>query len=580
MIFKTQILLIFIFFSQNFIILGYNSDIDSLIQKVKLTNDNISKCNLLNNIALECLESNPSEAILYADKAFHLSFHLDYKKGLATSYLIQGKANQTLNNFEEALDDFFSSLILQGDLNNENEIAEIYYRLGRICKTIGNYEQALEYCLNSLRIREKQKDSLSIAEIYNTMGSIYKYLGNYDQSLEYYFKCLKIQKTHRKEGVSGYIYNNIGIVYKRLNKQEEALKYYAKSLEIRKKNHDSLRIASSFSNIAEILLMQGKQDSAILYLRKSVEIKKKYGNQRNLINVYYNIADYYYMSENYAKALDYTNKSLSIAQQLKILQSIKKGYEQLKDVYQAQGQFDKALDYQIKYTQMKDSIYNVEKSMSIAHLEILYENELKQAKDDLKDQRNMFINIAIYGVLFFLLVISFFVYKNLKSKLKQSKWKRINLEMEKEMLTTRLETRNRELTKNIIHIAEKNELLLDVKKTLHKLKSNMKTENKSLIQSVINDMKASSNNKIWEEFEIRFINVHKDFYNKLYIDYPEVTQNEKRLAAFLKLNMSSKEISMITKQSVHSITVARTRLRKKLGLSYTDINLGSFLDKY
>jgi len=152
--------------------------------------------------------------------------------------------------------------------------------------------------------------------------------------------------------------------------------------------------------------------------------------------------------------------------------------------------------------------------------------------------------------------------------------------MEKGKLTTELANKKRDLTRNIIHLTEKNELILDLRKKLQKLKSNMKAENKPLVQSVINDMKASTNNKIWEEFEIRFNNVHKVFYDKLSKDHPDLSQNERRLTAFLKLNMSTKEISMITKQSVHSIEVARTRLRKKLGLSHTDINLVSYLDKY
>ena len=580
MVLKTHILLLIVFLVQTFIVLGNNPEIDSLIQRIEFTNDNISKCDLFNEIALKYLETNPSEAIFYANKAFHLSFRHNYENGLASSYLIQGKANERLCRYDEALNKYFSSLIIQKHLNNENEIAEINYRLGRICKTMGNYAQALEYCLNALRIREKQEEHLGISDIYNTMGSIYKYLSDYDKALDYYFKSMEIEKYQREGGVSGSIYNNIGIVYMNINRYDEALKYYAKSLEIRMANHDSLSIASTFNNIGFTFLNQEKMDSAILYLRKSQFIKEKFGDQQSLINVYHSIAEYYYKSGNYPKALEYINKSISIAQQLKISQVVKSGYGLLKDIYQAQEKFDKALDYQIRYTHINDSIYNVGKSMRIAQLEILYESELRQVELDLKNQRNIFINIAIYGVLFFLLIILFFVYKNLRSKFKQNKLKRINLEMEKEKLNLKLETKNRELTRNIIHLTEKNELLFDLQKTLQKLKSNMKNENKPHIQSVINDIKASSNNNIWDEFEIRFCNVHKDFYKKLRFDHPQVTQNEKRLASFLRLNMSSKEISMITKQSVHSIAVARTRLRKKLGLSNTDINLVSYLDKY
>ncbi len=580
MIFKSQILLLIVFLVQTFNVIGNNSEIDSLIKRIEFTDDDISKCNLFNEIALKYLGTDPSEAIFYANKAFHLSFRINYDEGLASSYLIQGKANERLNKYEEALDYFLSSLVLQNQLNKENEIAEINFRLGRICKTIGNYEKALEYCLNSLRIRKKQEDFISVSNIYNTMGSIYKYLGDYDQALKYYLKCLDIQKKYSKEGVSAFIFNNIGVLYKYLNRYDEALRYYKKSLEIRRNNHDSAGIASSFNNIGANLLDQDKLDSAIYYLRKSKVLQEKHGNQKGLIHVYHNIGEYYYKSENYAEALYYTNKALSIAQQMKILQNKRALYGQLKDIYFAQRQFDKALDFQIRYTNISDSIYNVKKSMRIAQLEILYDNELKKVVQDLKDQRKMFVNYTIYGVLLFSFVILFFIYKNVRSKLKQNKLKKINWEMEKEKLNLKLETKNRELTRNIIHLTEKNELLHELKSTLQKLKSNMKDENKPLIQSVISDIKASNNNNIWEEFELRFTDTYKNFYNKLCADHNDLTQNERRLTAFLKLNMSTKEISMITRQSVHSIEVARTRLRKKLGLSNTDINLVSYLGKY
>ena len=60
--------------------------------------------------------------------------------------------------------------------------------------------------------------------------------------------------------------------------------------------------------------------------------------------------------------------------------------------------------------------------------------------------------------------------------------------------------------------------------------------------------------------------------------YTKLLRNEKKLCAFLRLNMTTKEISAITYQSVNSITVARSRLRKKLGID-KDENLIAYLEK-
>jgi len=79
-------------------------------------------------------------------------------------------------------------------------------------------------------------------------------------------------------------------------------------------------------------------------------------------------------------------------------------------------------------------------------------------------------------------------------------------------------------------------------------------------------MKLNVDNTVWNEFEVRFQQVHRDFYQKLTERYPDLTPNEIKICAFLKLNMTTKDISAITFQTVKSIQVARNRLRKKMGI--------------
>jgi DNA-binding CsgD family transcriptional regulator len=83
----------------------------------------------------------------------------------------------------------------------------------------------------------------------------------------------------------------------------------------------------------------------------------------------------------------------------------------------------------------------------------------------------------------------------------------------------------------------------------------------------------SSSTEPWREFEQRFQEVHAGFYERLMARHPDLTSNERRLCAFLRLDMSTKEISNITGQSVKAITQARFRLRAKLGIENPDISL-------
>lgn len=88
----------------------------------------------------------------------------------------------------------------------------------------------------------------------------------------------------------------------------------------------------------------------------------------------------------------------------------------------------------------------------------------------------------------------------------------------------------------------------------------VKTE---LIHDLIHSANIEDN---WKEFELRFQNVHSDFYRQLRERFANLTTNEIRLAALLRLNMNTKEISAITHQTERAVVLSRHRLRQKLGL--------------
>ncbi len=134
------------------------------------------------------------------------------------------------------------------------------------------------------------------------------------------------------------------------------------------------------------------------------------------------------------------------------------------------------------------------------------------------------------------------------------------------------------MTTNVLNLIERNEFIAKLSTRLQNhsdLKNNDKVEK---IEDIIRSIDQDTANNLWNEFEMRYMEVHKDFHQKLTTNYPHLTANERKLCAFMVLNMSTKDISSITYQSEHSIKIARYRLRKKLGLEKNE-NLNSFLHK-
>ena len=141
-----------------------------------------------------------------------------------------------------------------------------------------------------------------------------------------------------------------------------------------------------------------------------------------------------------------------------------------------------------------------------------------------------------------------------------------------------MEFKNKELTTNVMYLLKKNEFISNISDKLKNMDLEEGIHDRDIIRKIVLELDKSISDNNWEEFEIRFKEVHVGFYNNLSKRYPDLTPNELRLCAFLRLNMTSKEISELTFQSPESIKKARYRLRKKLDLVRDDA-LVTFLSK-
>jgi tetratricopeptide (TPR) repeat protein len=105
----------------------------------------------------------------------------------------------------------------------------------------------------------------------------------------------------------------------------------------------------------------------------------------------------------------------------------------------------------------------------------------------------------------------------------------------------------------------------------------MRGELRRIVRQLCNDVSGGGD---WAEVEKTLADGNNLFYENLLKEYPNLTKNERKLCLFIHMNMSTKEISAITNQSVGSINVARSRLRQKFGLTGDDKSLISYLDRF
>jgi tetratricopeptide (TPR) repeat protein len=412
------------------------------------------------------------------------------------------------------------------------------------------------------------------------MGSLYKYQNNSIKSLEYYNKSLEIRVEINDLNGMAMSYNNIGVVYEIEGNTDLALDYYNRGLKMFIESNDIKNQGITLGNIGSIYLTHGEFEEALEFFNKSLEIHKSISYSRGLANQYQNLGQYYELTGDRKLAIDYTERAYDIYKALSRLEDEKETAADLSNLYKNEGDFQRAFNYLLIFKDLNDRIFDNEKIKNIAQMESEYMHLKEDEIRDLKDQKRRLVNTSIFLALAFISLIGASLYSRLRIKIRQQSLDYIDINLEKRQIETELELKEREMATNAIYLVKKNEIISDVVERLNRAKANLKEENKPVISDIINDLSGSIDKDIWDDFEIRFLNVHNNFYENLQEKFPELTANEKRISAFIRLNMSTKEISSITNQTPHSINIARTRLRKKLGLSNTDTNLSTFLSRF
>lgn len=155
---------------------------------------------------------------------------------------------------------------------------------------------------------------------------------------------------------------------------------------------------------------------------------------------------------------------------------------------------------------------------------------------------------------------------NLLLELKELENKQEIMKIKNEQLTEVVDQKNKELAVSNMNLIKKTELLNIIKDDLkNSVDSGTNRNIKSVISTITKNVKEEDT---WNIFKEAFDNVDNDFLKKVKLKHPTLTPNDLRLCAYLRLNLSSKEIAPLLNISVRSVEIKRYRLRKKMDLPH------------
>jgi ligand-binding sensor domain-containing protein len=155
------------------------------------------------------------------------------------------------------------------------------------------------------------------------------------------------------------------------------------------------------------------------------------------------------------------------------------------------------------------------------------------------------------------------------------------VKLRNEKLEAEIGYKNKELASAAMHLVQKGELLGNVREELVRLKKGTRlggapgsTEEFKKMLRILDE--ENRMDKDWEQFAMHFDDVHNDFLRIIKGIFPKLSTHELKLSAYLRMNLSSKEIAQLENISVRGVEISRYRLRKKLKIP-TEISIYDFL---
>jgi len=609
---------------------GREKELDSLITRAEQLPETIEKAQLLSRIHERMMFTDPDKARDYAQQAFDLSEKLDYKKGIANGYLQFGNyfSNRTENdsatyfyelslekfkeiksirgqifanhslagierekgNYDRAIEITHRNIALYNDQNrNETDLKEFnligaeYEVLGSVYMDKGNYTLALNETLNALRFFEKVGDKVRKGDALLQLGQIEYKLGNFNASLAYEEEAFSIYRDEDDKVYQSYAANHAGLAAEALGDMQKAEEYQRAAMTLAQEVGVKSTLSTALRDLGRIYSKKGLLNDARTFLEESYTVSESTGIQLDIASSLKELAQVDYQSKEFGEALKKMDRVIEMTESIGAISILGQSYRERSQIHESLGKYTNAIADLRTYQIINDSIFNSRKSQQIEELKTIYETEKKEAEIALQEEEINTLNAkakvdqltkGLYaGGMASALALSGLLVFGYRQKMKKNK---IAREKQEEIYKQEIEHKKKELASQTLHLVQKNTFIQELMDNLENIKNSPEKFKMEFRRIVMLLKKENASDKDWEVFKTYFAEVHNDFDQKLKTIYTDISEKEIRLAAFLRMNLTTKEIAATLNVLPDSILKSKYRLKKKLGLD-KDMDLSNFL---
>ncbi|MGI8582582.1 MAG: adenylate/guanylate cyclase domain-containing protein [Chitinophagaceae bacterium] len=365
--------------------------------------------------------SDSAKAHNLALEAKKIASKIHYRKGEAYAlknigmlYYPKGKYVETLDYWNQSLEIFEDLKDDIGTSNMLNNIGAIYFNQGADAK-------ALEYFLKSLQVAERIGDTMRMVSALINVGNTYHNKKD-PVALNYLLRVIPLIERNKNTEAYIVVTGNIGEIYFDNKDNAKAFEYFNKSITAAGNTSSA---AFSYNGIGKIKLKEKKFSEALQNHNKALILAKKFEDKLQEVRGLKGIADVYFNTDNTALAFQYYDKARVVAEEMDDLKvELKDLYQEMALAYSKRRNYSDAFLYQSLYSDIKDSLYNIETKKKLNQLQFDFELSKKEVEINLKEtsiKSERQLRLGLTGGLVLILIIAFIIYRHSLQKTRINK---------------------------------------------------------------------------------------------------------------------------------------------------------------
>ena len=515
-------------------------------------------------------------------------FSAQEKSDTTTIRKIEENLDLAQNNYYKApeLAGYYANEAVREAIKIQNDSLEIealillgtsYIHQSRFDMALDIYYQALD--------KEDRCSPATIAYLHACLGNSYRLLRNFKRATEFLDKSALYYKDFPNDPRESYYHNIKGLLHFVQKEYKQAEKEFNYALQINRRFNNSKAIAANLNNLG--MLPEHFQEK-IKFLEEALQINLAVNATWAIAENYNNFGLQHLYAGKYKKALDYLEKAREKAKTINAQEILMDNLNYCAQIYHKIGDMANAYESLQQLHQLEKQIFITDRISNIERR--IAEKKLKESEQQVRieQKQNQLQTIQkryLLGIsallLTTLLIIIFQVRVRQKIKIQKLAVEQelheknnalINyqlnaVEIEKNNAFTALDYSKKLLTNLCCYIKSRNDLFQKIITMLKEAKKmhneELKTQLEKISSFIALYLKSNSNLK---DTLLQIETLHSDFTERLMQKHGNLTKGDQKLATYLRIGLSNKDISILTDNPPNTINIARYRLRQHLNL--------------